>query len=165
MGNYNYFFKKMEASNEVAELLGAKLVKGDGTETDFNQWYGEFKGEGKYIGLYYGAHWAPPSRLFTRNLKEKFYDPIKGDANLAKLIEVVFVSDDREQDAFKRNVAQMPWFAIPFDQGLLMQTLKSKFGVSELPTFAIINAQTGRLVKLEGRQDVFKGAKAFEDWD
>ena len=95
----------MEASNEVAELLGQKLVKGDGNETDFNGWYSEFKKEGKYIGLYYGAHWAPPSRLFTRNLKEKFYDPIKGDPNLAKLIEVVFVSDDREQDAFKRNVA------------------------------------------------------------
>merc|ERR1712054_621392 len=74
----NNIFVNMEASNEVAELLGAKLVKGDGTETDFNQWYGEFKGTGKYIGLYYGAHWAPPSRLFTRNLKEKFYDPVKG---------------------------------------------------------------------------------------
>ena len=154
----------MEASNEVAELLGQKLVKGDGSEVDFNTWYGAFKGEGKYIGLYYGAHWAPPSRLFTRNLKEKFYDPVKGTDD-GKLIEVIFVSDDREADAFKRNVAQMPWYAIPFDQGLLMQTLKSKFGVSELPTFAIINAQTGRLVKLEGRQDVFKGAKAFEDWD
>ena len=155
----------MEPSNTVQDLLGAKLVKGDGTSVDFNSWYGAFQGKAKYIGLYYGAHWAPPSRLYTTNLKEKFYDVIKADDATKDLIEVIFVSHDREQGHFSRNIAKMPWLSIPFDAELIKQSLKSKFNVAELPTFAIIDATTGKLVKLDARQDVFQGTGAFEIWD
>ena len=155
----------MDPSTEISELIGQKLMKSDGSEVDFSTWYSAFSGKAKYIGLFYGAHWAPPSRLFCKNLKEKFYDVVKGSEEHSGLIEVIFVSDDRELDNFKRNIASMPWLSIPFDQELIKQSLKSKFGVSELPTFAVINAHDGKLVKLEGRQDIFQGVKAFEVWD
>ena len=28
----------------------------------------------KFVGIYFGAHWAPPSRGFTETLKEVFYN-------------------------------------------------------------------------------------------
>ena len=155
----------MEPTAAIESLFGDKLVKGDGSEVDFKSWHGSFQGKAKYIGLYYGAHWAPPSRLYTTNLKEKFYDVVKADDATKDLIEIIFVSDDREAGHFARNIAKMPWLSVPFDAELIKQSLKSKFNVAELPTFAIINASTGRLVKLDARQDVFQGKKAFETWD
>ena len=138
----------MEASNTTAAaLLGDKMVNPDNSEFAVGDWYATAEGKGlKYIGLYYGAHWAPPSRLYTTNLKEKFWEPVKaGDQK--DLIEIIFVSDDREINHFKRNIAKMPWCSIPFEAELTKQSLKSKFNVAELPTFAIIDAKTGKLIK------------------
>ena len=154
----------MEAQNEVRELLGTKLVKPDNSDVDVSTWLGAFQGKATYIGLYYGAHWAPPSRLYTTNLQEKFYKLMKESADHKDLMEVIFVSDDREVNHFKRNIAKMPWMSIPFDAELVKQSLKSKFNVAELPTFAIINAKTGKLIKLDARQDIFQGLKAFDTW-
>lgn len=107
------------ATQTMQELLGSKLVKGDGSQLDFKTWFDSFKAKAKYIGLYYGAHWAPPSRLYTKDLEAKFYKEVKEDDGTKDLIEVIFVSDDRQEDHFKRNIAKMPWLAIPFDAELV----------------------------------------------
>merc|ERR1712032_1392873 len=110
-------------------LLGDKMVNPDNSEFQVADWYSQAESKGlKYIGLYYGAHWAPPSRLYTTNLKEKFWDPVKaGDSK--DLIDIIFVSDDREINHFKRNIAKMPWCSIPFEAELTKQSLKSKFNL------------------------------------
>ena len=138
-------------SSTAASLLGDKMVNPDNSEFQVADWYSQAESKGlKYIGLYYGAHWAPPSRLYTTNLKEKFWDPVKaGDQK--DLIDIIFVSDDREINHFKRNIAKMPWCSIPFEAELTKQSLKSKFNVAELPTFAIIDAKTGTLIKQDAR--------------
>ena len=103
-------------SATIPDLLGQKLVKPDNSELEVAAWFdGTIKDKAKYIGLYYGAHWAPPSRLYTTNLEKNFYSVVKADDELKDLIEVVFVSDDREIGHFQRNIAKMPWPAVPFD--------------------------------------------------
>ena len=155
----------MEATQSVVELLGDKLKKPDDSDVSTQEWYATFSGKAKYIGLYYGAHWAPPSRLYTTNLTEKFYNKIKAQDEFKDLIDIIFVSDDREINHYRRNIAKMSWMSIPFEQELVKQSLKSKFNVAELPTFAIIDAKTGKLIKLDARQDIFQAEKAFEIWD
>ena len=65
----------------------------------------------KFTGIYFGAHWAPPCRLFTKTLTE-FY----GNANAggSRRFEVVFVSVDGNEAAFERNYAEMPWLAVEY---------------------------------------------------
>ena len=65
----------------------------------------------EYLCLYFGAHWAPPCRIFTTQL-DKFYRKVNKDS---KKIEVIFVTEDREKAHFERNFAKMPWFAVPFE--------------------------------------------------
>ena len=65
-----------------------------------------------FIAIYFGAHWAPPCRLFTTTLSE-FYSKINKDE---KLLEVVFCSIDGNEAAFERNYNQMPWCAIPYTE-------------------------------------------------
>lgn len=73
-----------------------------------------------YILLYFGAHWAPPCRLFTPALAE-FYNKINQSE---KRIEVVFCSIDGNEPAFNRNFAEMPWCAIPYTDETRIQNLK-----------------------------------------
>ena len=64
-----------------------------------------------FISIYFGAHWAPPCRLFTPMLTE-FYENINGASG--RKFEVIFCSNDGNEAAFERNYAEMPWLAIPF---------------------------------------------------
>ena len=71
----------MESTNAVKDLFGETLNKrgADGKieSIKVDDWCKGFQGKGKYIGLYFGAHWAPPCRLFTKNIEEKLYTPSK----------------------------------------------------------------------------------------
>ena len=84
-------------------------------------------------------------------------------------IEIIFVSDDREINHFKRHIAKMPWNSIPFEAEATRRSLVSKFKdiVKDafLPTFVILDAKTGALIKQDARQDIFQGDKAFEIWE
>ena len=100
---------------KLKEVVGNELIKNDGTvisKVTFDEFYNSFSPDGQYLCFYFGAHWAPPSRLFTENLKQKFYSQV----NHGKIVvEIIFVTDDRENSHFERNFKKMPWLAIPFD--------------------------------------------------
>ena len=74
----------------------------------------------KFVGLYFGAHWAPCCRRFTTTLREK-YQEIN---STTKEFEVVFVSKDGNQDAFNRNFAEMPWRAIKYEDEARKKSLE-----------------------------------------
>ena len=157
----------MESTNKLQEILGDKLIKVESnviTPVDFNTFYSSYSSKGEYVALYFGAHWAPPSRLFTTTLKDKFYQKMNEDEATAGQVEVIFVTDDRAPDHFERNFRQMPWYAIPYDEEHRRQTLKSKYGICELPTLVIVNASTGEVVTHDGRNNVADGTAAIGSW-
>ena len=65
----------------------------------------------KFVGIYFGAHWAPPCRKFTTNL-DKVYKELNKDS---ACFEVIFCSSDGSEEHFKANFAEMPWTAIDFN--------------------------------------------------
>ena len=157
----------MEQTNKIQEILGDKLIKVEGgniTPVDFNTFYGTFSAKGEYLCLYFGAHWAPPSRLFTSALKEKFYEAIEKDEETKGKVEVVFVTDDRAPDHFERNFKKMPWYSIPYDEEHRRQTLKSKYGICELPSLVVVAAATGEVVTHDGRNMISDGKNALAKW-
>jgi len=64
---------------------------------------------GKYLALYFSAHWCPPCQRFTPELA-KFYEANAKNLNL----EIVFVSRDKNNAEFKKYFEHMPWLAISF---------------------------------------------------
>ena len=114
--------------------------------------------------VYFGAHWAPPSRLFTTTLKDKFYNKINEDQELAGKVEVIFVTDDRAPDHFDRNFKQMPWYAIPYTEEHRRANLKSKYGICELPSLVVVSAATGEVVTHDGRNMISDGKNALAKW-
>ena len=116
----------------------------------------------KYVGLYFGAHWAPCCRRFTEQMRDD-YAAINGTA---KELELVFVSKDGNQAAFDRNFAEMPWKAVKYDDEARKKSLEQKYGIMEIPTLIIVNAATGQQTSENGQRDIQTHREnVVEQWD
>lgn len=115
----------------VAELLGDTLVghggKGTVAMSDL---------KGKKLALYFSAHWCPPCRGFTPELK-KTYDQMKASGR--DDFEFIFVSSDRDQASFDEYHGEMPWLALPFDRRAEKEALSRQMGVDGIPTLITLD--------------------------
>ncbi|XP_041378942.1 LOW QUALITY PROTEIN: nucleoredoxin-like [Gigantopelta aegis] len=106
----------------------------------------------EFWGLYFSAHWCPPCRGFTPKLAE-WYTKLTGAALKDKL-EIIFVSSDRDEDAFDEYFDSMPWLSLPYNERDIKASLSKKFKVSGIPTLVFVNAKTGELIEKSGRSVV-----------
>ena len=109
------------------EALGNEFVKADGSKVTKESL------NGKYLGVYFSAHWCGPCRGFTPKLAEWY----KNDLS-KKNFEIIFVSSDRDQAAFDGYLSEMPWLALPFSDRARKGMLSDMFDVEGIPTFAIV---------------------------
>ena len=65
----------------------------------------------KFVLLFYSAGWCPPCEQFLQVLKD-FYSEVNIDQ---KLIEVLYVSSDKNEDEFKKTYAKMPWLSVTYN--------------------------------------------------
>merc|ERR1712188_271199 len=91
---------------------------------------------------------------FTPQLAEWY----KADLQ-SKGLEVVFVSSDKDEDAFNSYYSEMPWLALPFADRDAKAALSKKFKVNGIPSMVIVDAQTGELITADGRAAVTKDPK------
>ncbi|KAF7829355.1 putative nucleoredoxin 1 [Senna tora] len=91
--------------------------------------------KGKKIGLYFSASWCGPCRRFTPTLVE-LYNQVstKGE------FEVIFVSADEDDEAFKAYFSKMPWLAIPYSDSDTRSRLDEVFKVNGIPHLVILDA-------------------------
>jgi thiol-disulfide isomerase/thioredoxin len=141
--------------------LGNELVDGSGKTVSRSQALANKAG----IALYFSAHWCPPCRQFTPVLAELYRKSYK-----AKGMEIVFVSSDKDEGAFREYMRDMPWLAIPFSDRNAKQRLSQTFGINGIPALLIFDGQ-GNLVNANGREaamqdtsgDRFFGLKAVSN--
>jgi nucleoredoxin len=123
------------------ELLGDKLLAASGEVSTADA----LAGKGA-VALYFSAHWCPPCRGFTPQLAGWYSSNLK-----AKGLEVVFVSSDRDEDAFQEYFTEMPWLALPYSDRAKKEELSKKFKVSGIPFLVILDAD-GKVITKDGRQ-------------
>jgi nucleoredoxin len=129
-------------SGHLATLFGETLLTKDGEKpvADVLQ--------GKYVGIYFSAHWCPPCRGFTPQLAASYKDHLK-----AKDLEIVFVSSDKDEKAFEEYYAEQPWVALPYGKRDKKESLSKKFKVQGIPTFVVLDQQ-GAVVSADARGEV-----------
>mmetsp|Transcript_41400 Transcript_41400/g.74989 ORF Transcript_41400/g.74989 Transcript_41400/m.74989 type:complete len:424 (-) Transcript_41400:124-1395(-) len=126
------------------ELLGTELLGASASKVSTQE---ALAGKSA-VALYFSAHWCPPCRGFTPQLAEWYKKDLK-----AKGLEVVFVSSDRDEGAFKEYFAEMPWLALPYAERDLKATLSKKFKVQGIPSLVILGSD-GKVITLDGREAV-----------
>ncbi|KFK40790.1 hypothetical protein AALP_AA2G041400 [Arabis alpina] len=150
--------KAIEKAKAEAQTLESLLVSGD-----LNYVLGKDGAKvlvselvGKNILMYFSAHWCPPCRAFTPKLVEVYKQIKERD----EAFELIFISSDRDPEAFSEYYSQMPWLALPYGDPR-KSTLSQTFKVGGIPMLAALGP-TGRTVTKEARDLVLAhGADAY----
>mmetsp|Transcript_67685 Transcript_67685/g.147418 ORF Transcript_67685/g.147418 Transcript_67685/m.147418 type:complete len:470 (+) Transcript_67685:77-1486(+) len=127
----------------LKELLGDKLVSKAGEVATSDA----IAGKGA-VALYFSAHWCPPCRGFTPQFAGWYQDSLR-----SKGLEVIFVSSDKDEDAFKEYFEEMPWLGLPFSDRARKDALNKKFKVNGIPSVVILAAD-GSLITKDGREAI-----------
>lgn len=130
-------------SSGLVEILGDKLQDGSGEVSTADALAGKAA-----VALYFSAHWCPPCRGFTPQLASWYKEHLK-----EKGLEVVFISSDRDEGAFKEYFAEMPWKALPYSDRERKEQLSKKFKVQGIPTVIILDGE-GKLISKDGREAI-----------
>mmetsp|Transcript_16700 Transcript_16700/g.30812 ORF Transcript_16700/g.30812 Transcript_16700/m.30812 type:complete len:560 (-) Transcript_16700:76-1755(-) len=136
----------------LVEMLGEKLTSKDGEVST------EAALEGKYIGLYFSAHWCPPCTMFTPMLEEAYKNNLK-----AKNLEIVFLSLDRDEAAFNEYYAMMPWLAVQYGaegHQNRVQRLMATFNCGGIPSLVILGSDAA-CITTKGREKVMEDLDGF----
>jgi thiol-disulfide isomerase/thioredoxin len=72
----------------------------------------------KCVGFYFSAHWCAPCRAFTPKLAEVYKEAQENSLPF----RIVFVSSDFNEESFNEYRSEMPWPAVPFNSGHLLDT-------------------------------------------
>lgn len=134
-----------EKAKIVLDTLGADLVQ---------------KTSGKFIGLYFSAHWCPPCRGFTPKLAEMYKSGLKDK------MEIIFLSSDKDEKSFDDYFKEMPWLALPYAKRTEKELLSDTFGVRGIPSFVVLRPD-GTVVSTDGRSKVMsdpKGENLPDGW-
>lgn len=134
---------EQEQTNCWVDLLGPNLLNQEGTVSTADAL------KGKYVALYFSAHWCGPCRGFTPRLAEQYEKILAMDKNW----EVVFCSSDSDDASFKSYFKDMPWLALPYSERDLKASLGNKYGVRGIPTLVLLDMEAG-LITTGGRSKV-----------
>lgn len=134
--------------------LGDKFITAEGKTV------GKEALENKVLGIYFSAHWCPPCRGFTPQLVET-YKALQKAAN-GKQFEIVFVSSDRDDQAFKNYHNTMPWLALPFSDRQRKAELCKMFNISGIPSLIMLDTDGSMITdKARGRVGGDPAGKEF----
>jgi len=131
----------------LVDLLGPKLIRnttGGGNSVISVAKLARTK---KTIVLYFSAHWCPPCRGFTPTLSESYAKYEEGNSNDDDDdddgFELVFVSSDRDSDAFRKYHSKMSFPALPYESRDIKTKLSEKFDVRGIPRLVAVDVSTG----------------------
>jgi len=109
--------------SSVVETLGSKVVDRSGELMSVNT----LTEPGTVVGLYFSSSWCPDS-AFTPFLVS-FFSHFR-TTDRGKHFEIIYVSADKDKEAFDQYFGLMPWLAVPYDD---LQTRVSNKGVRTFP--------------------------------
>ena len=94
----------------------------------------------KLVAIYCSMHRCPPCRAFTPLLAE-IYNEVNEDEHV---MEVIFMSGDKNDEEFKEYYGEMPWLAFPRGNKELEKRIAKTFEVRGVPRLIMLRASDGK---------------------
>lgn len=129
----------------------------------------------KLIGLYFSSSWCPDCTPITPKLKQLYESPENHDANGDKILEILYISSDKNEDQMMNSYKEThgSWAYIPFEESMRNE-YKRMFGVCAgcetrelgitygkkkggIPTLILQHGTTEEILSYNGVQDVLDG--------
>ncbi|CDJ68127.1 nucleoredoxin, putative [Eimeria necatrix] len=133
------------------QLLGDKLIDNKGEAVDPSSL------AGKTVGIYFSASWCGPCRNFTPKLSET----VKKLRERGEPVEVVFVSNDRDEESFKNYFSKMDWLAVPFSRTATRALAQDALGVRSLPTLIWVSPR-GEILTRRGVSAILRDGEGAQ---
>lgn len=112
----------------------------------------------KPFAIYFSAHWCPPCRNFTPVLVS-CYKKLQADG---KPFEVIFASNDQDEEQYEEYYGEMPWLTFGFEDDRT-QELMGHFGLRGIPALLIFDGENdGQLITAQGVGSVASDADGSE---
>ena len=110
----------------MEKLVGEEFVNTDGTMIHIS----EIK-KARIVLILFGAVWCPPCQGFKPAF-EKFYAEANKNCGEQRMVEVIMVPCEDEEDAYQDHMKETPWPTIPYGDKRI-QELQDKFEVDSIP--------------------------------
>lgn len=134
-----------------------KILTKDDKEISFTS----LVGQNKYTLLYFSAHWCPPCRNFTPSFAKWYEKNYKAKQGTDQSFDVVFLSADKDEEAFTDYYKSMPWKAVPFKDRKGFSAVSEAYGIGGYPTVVVIDKDLNMITD-NGRFGVMTDADAKE---
>lgn len=112
---------------------------------------GKYLATKEFVLLYFGCAWLDHCQKFLPLLQDFYNHATKLDPNL---LEVVYVSSDRDKEEFHETYGTMPWLAIDDQHHKTLVTKKCH--VHDIPALVVLTVKGGRFVTDQGCEHVLQ---------
>ena len=106
-----------------------------GDRMSISELLARLKAEGKMLGLLFSGSWCYWCRDFRPKLVKVYNDYLDTD----QAFEVLFISADRDEDAFVEFWKQMPWLALSYTDRDAAENIGEAYGVGGYPSFVLVD--------------------------
>lgn len=131
-------------------LLGNEFYKNDEQLVDF-----ETITQAKdFIAIYFGGFYNPGSVKFTEYLQQFYYEV----NSCEKLVEIIYVSFDRNYIEYRKHMDMMPWVSFPYHD-YRTQKLKFVFNATEIPKLVFLRVKDGTIASDDGKDLILRLGK------
>lgn len=136
---------KFDSGKEVEEKSCEAVLEHGGLLSASGVVPGSSLANVEVVALLFAGNWCPPCREFGVKLKEVYHEINQHTQRL----EIIFVSGDYDDKAFKDYFSSMPWLAIPYEDPLREQLIDD-LEIGSIPEVFIL-AKNGLIVSRKGK--------------
>ena len=111
----------------VGELMGDVLLRRDGSNVHRESALLDVD----VLAIYFGGEWCPHCVAF-KPTAQRAYAQLQ-----PRRFEMVYVSHDRDREAFDRYFEQMDWLAVPYERQDSRLSLRTRFKIDSIPTVLV----------------------------
>jgi len=111
------------------------------------------------VGLYFSGSWCVPCQRFTKKLAALYHELKSKGKNM----EVVFISEDEDEERMEQYYEDMPWLALPWaDAQRLKDGLQERYVCESFPHLVLLNPRAPSApITLNGCAAISCGPAAF----
>ncbi|EGR34571.1 protein disulfide isomerase family protein 3, putative [Ichthyophthirius multifiliis] len=111
------------------------------------------------VCLYFSASFCHPSRALTPRIIE-FYNEVNIED---KVMEIILVSFDKNEEDFQKYYKSMPWLSLPYDKDRIEQ-YREHFEIIGIPQLVVLR-KDGSVLHLNANKQILQRAEeVFLEW-